>query len=285
LLSLAVLGCALAAATLVQLRFGLQPLRALRRDVIAVREGRARHVPEDQPSEIAPLAIELNALIDQNEQGLAHARRHVANLAHGLKTPLAALNVRLAEPGRDADGSLGELVAQIDRRLRHHLGRARTAALGGNRRLLTDLAPAVSDLTLALGRIHADRSVSADVAIDRDLAVAIDPQDLDEMVGNLLDNAWRHARSQIRIEAARDGGMVRIVIGDDGPGLSADAIADALVPGRRLDERGEGHGFGLPIAQELAELNGGRLEMTTAHGLGGLGVTLTLPTAGVDTTS
>ena len=285
LLSLAVLGCALAAATLVQLRFGLQPLRTLRRDLASVREGRARHVPEDQPSEIAPLAVELNALIDQNEEGLAHARRHVANLAHGLKTPLAALSVRLAEPGRDADGSLGKMVSHIDRRLRHHLGRARAAAPGGNQRLRTDLAPAVSDLMLALGRIHADRSVSADMEIDRELAVSVDPQDLDEMVGNLLDNAWRHARSRIKIQAAREGVAVRIVIGDDGPGLSAEVIGEALVPGRRLDERGDGHGFGLPIAQELAELNGGRLELDAHRGLGGLGVALTLPATAADVSS
>ncbi|MET0935180.1 MAG: HAMP domain-containing sensor histidine kinase, partial [Luteibacter sp.] len=249
LVSLSVLGCALAAATLLQLRFGLRPLHTLRRDLTAVREGRARHVPEDQPAEIAPLAVELNALIDQNQEGLAHARRHVANLAHGLKTPLAALSISLAEPGRDPDGTLGEIVAQIDRRLRHHLGRARAVAPGGNQRLNTELASAISGLILALGRIHAERAISATVRIDPDLAVAVDSQDLDEMVGNLIDNAWRHARAKIDVAAVRDGALVRIVISDDGPGLSGAAIDEALVPGRRLDERGEGHGFGLPIAQ------------------------------------
>jgi len=281
LLSLGVLGFALGAATLLQLRFGLRPLRALRRDLTAVREGRARHIPSDQPAEIAPLAIELNALIDQNEEGLAHARRHVANLAHGLKTPLAALAVRLAEPGRDPDGALGEMVAQVDRRLRHHLGRARAAAPGANQRLRTDIAPAIADLIHALGRIHAERAVVATARIAPDLAVAVDPQDLDEMVGNLLDNAWRHARSTIDIAAAREGPIVRIVIGDDGAGLSEDFLDEALVPGRRLDERGEGHGFGLPIAQELAELNGGTLTLGRAPS-GGLSATLALPAPGVD---
>jgi signal transduction histidine kinase len=284
-LSLGVLGCALAAATLLQLRFGLRPLRTLRRDLVSVREGRARHIPEDQPAEIAPLAVELNALIDQNEAGLAHARRHVSNLAHGLKTPLAALGVRLAEPGRDPDGALGEMVAQIDRRLRHHLGRARAAAPGGTYRLRSELAPAVSDLALALGRIHAERLISATARIQPGLALAIDPQDLDEMVGNLLDNAWRHARSRINVEAVHERGVVRIIIEDDGLGLSDAFIDEALVPGRRLDERGDGHGFGLSIAQELAELNGGGLALGRAPSLGGLSAILTLPAAGAETPS
>jgi signal transduction histidine kinase len=284
LLSLGVLGCALVAATLLQLRFGLRPLRALRRDLVAVREGRARHIPAGQPAEIAPLVIELNALIDQNEESLAHARRHVSNLAHGLKTPLAALAVRLAEPGRDPDNMLGEMVSQIDRRLRHHLGRARAAAPGSNQRLRTDLAPALSDLVMALGRIHAERAISPTVRIEPGLTVAVDPQDLDEMVGNLLDNAWRHARRMIAVEAVREGNIVRIVIEDDGRGLSDAVIGEALMSGRRLDERGEGHGFGLPIAQELAELNGGRLELGKGTTLGGLSANLTLPAPNAEMT-
>lgn len=280
-LSLGLLGCALAVATLLQLRFGLRPLRRLREDLAAVRAGRARHIPGGQAAEIAPLAAELNALIDQNEESLAHARRHVSNLAHGLKTPLAALGIRLAEPGRDPDGELGEMVARIDRRLRHHLGRARAAAPGGNQRLRTELAPAVSDLINALGRIYAEQAVSATVRIAPDLAVAVDPQDLDEMVGNLLDNGWRFARSAIEVDAVREGAMIRIVIADDGPGLSDAFIDEALVPGRRLDERGDGHGFGLPIAQELAELNGGSLTLAIGS-LGGLAATLILPAPGAD---
>ncbi|QJU59339.1 HAMP domain-containing histidine kinase [Sphingomonas sp. AP4-R1] len=278
--SLGLLGCALAAATLLQLRFGLRPLHALRRDLGAVREGRIRRIPGGQPVELASLAAELNALIDQNEESLAHARRHVSNLAHGLKTPLAALALKVSEPGRDPDGALGEMVAQIDRRVRHHLGRARAAAPGGSQRLRSGLVTAVSDLLLALRRIHADRQVTATVRIDPEVAVAVDRHDLDEMVGNLLDNAWRHAASRIELNAVRDGSIVRIIVQDDGPGLSLAAIDEALMPGRRLDERGDGHGFGLPIAQELAELNGGGLELQRASDLGGLCVTLSLPASG-----
>ena len=279
LLSLGLLGGGLALATFLQLRFGLRPLRTLRASLAEVRAGRLRHIPLDQPDELAPLALELNALIDQNEAGLAHARRHVSNLAHGLKTPLAALGVRLAESGRDPDGSLGEMVAQIDRRVRHHLGRARAAAPGGAQRSRTLLAPAAADLIGVLQRIHAERAIGASTAIAPELAVAVDPQDLDEMIGNLLDNAWRHARSSVSIGAAANGADIEIAIADDGPGLSPAAMAEALVPGRRLDERGDGHGFGLSIAHELAELNGGAMTLQGSPSSTGLLIILRLPAA------
>ena len=272
--SLALLGVGLALATLVQLRFGLRPLRDLRTSLAAVRAGTERHVPDDQPGELQPLVSELNALIDQNAAGLAHARQHVANLAHGLKTPLAALSLKLAEAG--ADNDVRDMVDQIDRRVRHHLGRARTDATGGAR-TRTAIAPAVADLVAVLQRIHADRPMTLDVAVPEALAVQIDPQDLDEMIGNLLDNAWRHARAALSITATPIDGSVAIEIADDGEGLDDSAMAQAVLPGRRLDERGDGHGFGLSITRELAELNGGTVTLDRSPVLGGLLVCLTLP--------
>ena len=275
--SLAILGIALALATALQLRFGLRPLRALRRALADVREGRARHIPVDQPAELAPLASDLNALIDQNEAGLEHARRHVSNLAHGLKTPLAALSMKLVESRRDPDGSLGAMVAEIDGRVRHHLGRARTVAPGGGQRARTTLTPAIAALVAVMRGIHAERAISSSTDITPGLAVTVDGQDLDEMLGNLLDNAWRHARSAVAITATSNGSSIELAIEDDGPGLTEIAIGEAFVPGRRLDERGDGHGFGLPIAQELAELNGGGLTLDRSPARGGLRAILTLP--------
>jgi signal transduction histidine kinase len=275
--SLALLGAGLAVATLLQLRIGLRPLRRLRLAVAEVRSGRASHVSLDQPNELAPLAAELNALIDQNKAGLEHARRHVSNLAHGLKTPLAALSIKLAESGRDPDGTLTAMVAQIDQRVRHHLGRARAAAPGGAQRSNTLLAPAIADLNQALRRIHAERAIGVSTEIGSDLSVKVDPQDLDEMAGNLLDNAWRHARSAIHIAARLVDGAIALTIDDDGPGLPEAAIGDALQPGRRLDERGDGHGFGLSITLELAELSGGTLVLQPSPSLPGLRATLSLP--------
>ncbi len=272
--SLALLGVGLALATLLQLRFGLRPLRDLRTSLAAVRAGTERHVPADQPGELQPLVTELNALIDQNAAGLAHARQHVANLAHGLKTPLAALSLKLAEA--NADDDVRDMVDQIDRRVRHHLGRARADATGGAR-TRTPIAPAVADLVAVLRRIHADRPIALDIAIPADLAVAIDPQDLDEMIGNLLDNAWRHARGAIAIGAEADGPFVSLAIADDGTGLGDTAIAQAMLPGQRLDEQGDGHGFGLSITRELAELNGGTITLGRSPALGGLLTRLDLP--------
>jgi signal transduction histidine kinase len=276
LASLALLGAALALATALQLHFGLRPLRALRAAVVDVRAGRARHIPSAQPAELAPLAAELNAMIDQNASQLEHARRHVANLAHGLKTPLAALSVKLAETKSDPDGSLAALVSKIDGQVRHHLGRARAASPGGGLRPRTAVEPALGDLLTVFERVHAARKIDADVSVEKGLAASIDAQDLDEMLGNLLDNAWRYAKTRVMIVARRIEAAIEIAIDDDGPGLSEQAIAEALLPGRRLDESGDGHGFGLPIAQELAELNGGTMSLQQSR-LGGLRAVLSLP--------
>jgi signal transduction histidine kinase len=277
--SLAVLGVALALATLVQLRLGLRPLVRLRRSVSAIRVGQAQRLPGNQPTELIPLADELNALLDQNAAQLASARGHVANLAHGLKTPLATLAVALRAPGRDPDGSLAAEVARIDGAIRHHLGRARAEVPGGVSRRRTAVAPAIDALAAALSRIHAERGIAFTADVADGLTVALDPQDFDELLGNLLDNAWRWARHMIRLDAALHGATARVTIEDDGPGIPAPERAAAVEPGRRLDESGEGHGFGLSIARELAELHGGSLALGEATS-GGLTVVVTLPVAG-----
>jgi signal transduction histidine kinase len=274
--ALALLGIALALSTLIQLRIGLRPLGRLREALAAVRRGSDARVPADQPTELAPLADEINALLDANEAALANARGHVANLAHGLKTPLATLALALRE--RDPDGSLGAQLDRIDQAVRHHLGRARTGTPGGAARVATPLRPAIEGIAEALGRIHTARPVTADLAIDPGLSVALDPQDLDELAGNLLDNAWRWAARRITVSAERDAQRVRLLITDDGPGIPDAERAAAMQPGRRLDESGDGHGFGLSIARELAELYGGALTLDAAEG-GGLRVTVTLPAA------
>lgn len=277
ILSLALLGLFLIGAILIQLRLGLRPLGRLRADLAAVRAGRARHVPVDQPAEIAPLAAELNALIDESEAGLANARGHVANLAHGLKTPLATLAVRLREPGRDPDGALAELVERIDRSIRHHLGRARAAAgAGPQARIATPLQPCIAELAGALSRIHADRAVAFISPEGPAVTVAVDRQDLIEMIGNLLDNAWRWAGTKVTVRIETRDTMAELAIEDDGPGIAEAEMEAALAPGRRLDEAGDGHGFGLPIARELAELNGGRLALSRSAA-GGLSARLSLP--------
>lgn len=276
-LALALLGAGLAAATWVQLRLGLRPIRRLQAAVARVRAGADAALPLDQPRELVPLAEEINALIAQNEAGLANARHHVANLAHGLKTPLATLALRLER--EDASAEARALVAALDGRIAHHLRRARSAAPSAGARARTPLAPVAEDLAGALRHIHADRGVAIAVAVPADAALAVERQDLEEMLGNLVDNACRHAAARVSITAEAAAPAWRVRVADDGPGLPPDARARALQPGVRLDERGEGYGFGLAIVAELAALYGGSLALDAAA-LGGLEAQLTLPRAG-----
>lgn len=274
--SLGTLAAFLAAATFLQLRVGLRPLAQVKDALKAVRTGSSGRISEDQPLELKELVQELNGLLDENEAALDRARGHVANLAHSLKTPLATLDLKLREAGRDPDGALTALVAQVEGAIRHHLGRARAASPGAPGQLKVDLRPTVSALIGILGRIYAERGVEVDNGVPPGTSVKCDRQDLDEMLGNLLDNGWKWASGQIAVSAVEEGASVRILIDDDGPGLTADAIDKALVRGQRLDEREDGHGFGLPIARELAELHGGSLELGRGP-LGGLRAILTLP--------
>ncbi|WP_288414172.1 HAMP domain-containing sensor histidine kinase [uncultured Sphingomonas sp.] len=267
LATLAIVALVLAVATLVQLRLGLRPLRTLRDRVAAVRAGAAGEVPEDQPEELRPLAVELNALVREQGEALSAARASAANLAHALKTPVATLALELGDDPRGAQ------VRRIDATIRHHLSRARGGVV--DRRASTALRPAVEALVGVVRALHRGGGVAVEADL-ADLRVAVDAADLDELAGNLIDNAARHARSRVRVAADRDGAMVRLSVADDGPGIPAADRARATDPGVRLDERGDGHGFGLAIVRDLAALYGGRLTLGEADG-GGLVAAVTLP--------
>ncbi len=268
LATLGILGILLGVATLVQVRIGLRPLRALRDGVAAMRRG-AASVSEAQPDELRPLAIELNALARDNAAALATARASAANLAHALKTPVATLALTV----RDDPAQVAQL-ARIDATIRHHLARARNIA--GGHASSTALAPAIADLVSTIRRLRMERTVVIDAAIDSALHVAVDAADLDELAGNLIDNAARHAGTRVRVSATVDQGMIRLSVVDDGPGIALADRQRATDAGVRLDEREDGHGFGLAIARELAALYGGVLVLDDAAG-GGLSASVTLP--------
>lgn len=269
--ALAILGVLLIASTWVQLRLGLRPLARMRDTVAAIRAGTAERVDEDQPAELRGLAIELNALAADRTAALATARQSAANLAHALKTPVATLALAVRD-----DPAAARQVARIDATIRHHLGRARAGAV--DVRAGTRVVPAVADLVAAIGRLHADSGVAIRQTVTGDPVAAIDGQDFDELLGNLLDNAARHAAAQVSVSvaAAADARWLDLVVADDGPGIPAAERERATRPGVRLDERGEGHGFGLAIVRELAELHGGRLTLAQRQG-GGLEARVTLP--------
>ena len=249
-------------------------MRALRDDVARVRTGIAARLETDRPVELRPLVEEVNALIDQNRAGLEHARRHVANLAHGLKTPLATLALRLAREGASPESRA--LVEQLDQRVAHHLRRARSAAATAGSRARTPIAAVVKDLIGALHQIHAARAVAFRSSVG-DATVAVEQRDLEEILGNLLDNAGRHATSVVRITGEQAGRMLRVAIEDDGPGMTEEDAGRVTQAGVRLDESVQGYGFGLPIAIEIAELYGGTIELGRSPELGGLKVTVILP--------
>ena len=279
-ISLVGLAIALISAVLIQIRLGLRPLERLRQAVADVRSGIRERIPDAQPSEVQPLAVELNALLVQNAANLERARKHVSNLAHGLKTPLATLAVALQ---REAPGSqdLSELVVLMDRRIRHHLGRARSAALAGPVRTRTEIASRVADLALVLGKANADKAITFANHIPPGLSVACEHQDFDETLGNVLENAFFWCRSKVVVGASEEGRNVVLVVEDDGPGLSPEQVSQAMQAGRRLDESSPGFGFGLSIVRELIELYAGSLALDRSP-LGGLRVAIRLPSVGVE---
>jgi len=275
-LALGLLGLVLALATAVQVSLGLRPLRALRQGIADVRAGRLQHLPPAAPTEVQPLVEEVNALLDAQEREIERSRGRAADLAHGLKTPLAALTgdagrLRAAgqeEIARDIESAADAMSRQVDREL------ARARSRGAIRRkagLSTELAPLVRALVATLTRTPAGARVSFEQRVADGLSVPIDRTDLAEVLGNVLDNAARHAAARVRISAER----AAIVIEDDGPGIAPAAQASAVERGVRLDERAEGAGLGLAIVQDVLEAYGWRLALGKSEELGGLQVTMT----------
>ncbi|MFC3671390.1 ATP-binding protein [Novosphingobium pokkalii] len=267
---IAVLAVLFMLAALFQLRLALRPIAALRDQLGQIRQGARTTVDEDQPSELKPLAVELNALSHESAAALQAARASAANLAHALKTPVATLALTV-----DGDPHATAQIARIEEVIRHHLARARTAAVA--HRASTPLAPAIADVVQVIGALHPGLALSIDVP--GALAVSLDAHDLSEILGNLLDNAARHTRSAIAITARADGDRTRVAIEDDGPGIAADLRELALQPGVRLDEAPQGDGFGLAIVRDLVALHGGTLNLAEGR-QGGLRVELSLRSAG-----
>jgi signal transduction histidine kinase len=279
-ISLLALGLALIAAIVLQIQLGLRPLKRLRQAIADIRAGRIDRVPGRQPREIQPVVDELHGLLGENAANLERARRNVANLAHGLKTPLATLAVGLSSrEAHTASTDLYPLVDMMERRIRHHLGRARVAVLSGPARTRTLIAPRIGDIGDAMAKIYAGKHIRLFLEIDADLAVACEPQDFDEMAGNIIDNAFKWARSNVAIRVHEEQRMTVLAVEDDGAGLSDQQVAQVLRPGQRLDEAAPGFGFGLSITRELAELYGGGLDFNRSA-MGGLFVSLRLPAAG-----
>lgn len=276
--ALGVLGLGLAAAVAIQVRVGLRPLRRIRIALSDIRAGRSERMSGAWPAEVQPLARELDALLDHNAEVMDRARTHVGNLAHALKTPLAVLANEASRKGGPRADAVARQVSVMGRWIDHYLTRARAAATGTVLGARTAVGPVVEDLRRTLVRIHADKKLAVRVEVPDDLAFRGERQDIEEMLGNLLDNACKWADSTVTLTARADAGNLVVTIDDDGPGLPADRRAEAMSRGRRLDEAAPGSGLGLAIVADIAALYGGTLKLD-ASPAGGLRGILTLPVA------
>ena len=286
--SFALLGLGLIALAALQATYGLWPLRRVREAITDVRTGRQARVDETLPREIEPLVVELNNLLDHNERQAEEARRHAGNLAHALKTPLTVIQ-------NEAEAESGDLPAIVMREARvmrrqvdHHLARARAVGRRGVGQSRSPVWTALQSVERAVRHLH--DNVTIDIAGARDAVVAIERQDLDELLGNLIENAAKYGGGRVFVtvemrprqaESVRD--FVDILVEDDGPGIPEAERATIFGRGARLDTNKPGTGLGLAIVRDVAAIYGGSVALEESEDLGGLLVCLSLPAAGSET--
>jgi signal transduction histidine kinase len=273
------LGAGLVVAIIIQVRVGLRPLYNLQNEVAAVRRGKAQRVAGAYPSEVMPLAEELNALVEHNQQVVERQRTHVGNLAHALKTPIS---VMLTEASQ-RPGPLAELVGRqaqaMQQQVDHHLRRARAAARTQGQGERTSVAEVLDELSRTLEQIFRDKGVAIDWDAPDDLYFLGERQDLQEIAGNAVENACKWCKARVRVRAEAIGNQkLRLVVEDDGAGLPPNRRDEVLRRGARLDESAPGSGLGLSIVDELARAYGGALRLGDSP-MGGLRLEADLPSA------
>ncbi len=276
--SLGVLGIGLIVMVGIQSIYGLAPLRRVSKAIAAIRSGEARRVEAQFPVEVEPLVAEINELLAHGEAQSEAARRHAGNLAHALKTPMSVL---IGEArGRD-DPLARTIEAQVQvmrRHVDHQLARARAAGRRAASTARTPVWPSLEAIARTVGRIHQGK-VLIDLAGDREASFRGEQQDLEEMLGNLIDNAALHGGGRVFITVEADADQVRVLVEDDGKGIAPDQRSRLFERGERLDTDKPGTGLGLAIVKDVAELYGGSVALDSSEDLGGLLVTLTLPLA------
>jgi signal transduction histidine kinase len=281
--ALTLAGLGLLAVTLVQIRFGLAPLRQIERDLAAVRSGDAKQLEGEFPIEIEPLQVELNALITSNQEIIDRARTQVGNLAHALKTPLAVITNDARDDKTAFADKVAEQAAIMRDSINHYLDRARMAARANVIGRATPVLPVAEPIVRALERMHRAKNVAITIECSPALRFQGEQQDLEEMLGNLLDNACSWSKTSVYFTVAPQPPALRsarkmldFVIEDDGPGLTADQRTRIGKRGQRLDESKPGSGLGLSIVADLATSYRGSMTLEASKH-GGLLVRLALP--------
>jgi signal transduction histidine kinase len=280
--ALAILAAVLILAAWWQVQLGLRPLQAVRAGIEAIKRGAAKELPDNYPSELLPLVTEVNDLLRSQEKSMEFARARAADLAHGIKTPLAVLET-MAETLRqqgdvEAARLLGELSGEMADRVDYQLRLSRLHLRTRTLMLSASLNSALSRTIAVLQKTRDGETLDWILDAPEALQVDIDQHDLFELVGVLLENAAKWGRTMVRVKARRIAASAEVVISDDGPGLTDDEIGSIGARGQRLDLSTKGSGLGLAIAMEIVSLNSGSVVAARAEE-GGLRITLTLPLA------
>ena len=275
--SFALLALGLLVLAALQTVYGLRPLRRVREEIAQMRAGRTNRVSSAMPVEVAPMVEELNALIAHNERQAEEARRHAGNLAHALKTPLTVImNAATAQADDLADTVVRE-ARTMRRQVDHHLARARAVGRRGSAHSRAEVWPSVESVERAVARLY--RHVRIDAEGSKDLSVHVERQDLDEMLGNLVENAAKYGGGSVFVTVRGQAGFVEILVEDDGAGIPEEERVRIFDRGVRLDTGKPGTGLGLAIVRDVAEIYEGTVSLEESEDLGGLLVRLRLPAA------
>lgn len=278
LTSFLVLGIGLLLAVVLQVRVALKPLQAISTGIADVRGGKSSKLPQDYPKDVQPLVDELNNLLEHNAILLKRARNQLGDLAHAVKNPLTVIN----NEARNMERGQKELITlqtnEISKNVDHYLSRARAFGAENVLGSRSSIKTVVEDLVFAMQRIHQDRDLEFDFSRLEECWFRGESQDLEEMVGNLLDNACKWAKSKVAIRCKTESDRILLTIEDDGPGIPEEFLKDVIRRGRKLDDSKPGHGQGLGIVKDIADLYGGTLTLRNGQ-LGGLLAELDLPAA------
>jgi signal transduction histidine kinase len=282
LIAMSIVSAGLLAAGLVHIRNILAPFKQLQTHLTAVRDGREERIEGGYPSEFQPMVTDLNALLDHRAQLVRRAVAKAGDLAHGLKTPLAVLGheaERLAESGHiEAAAIIGQQVERMLRQIDRHLARARVAASGPTPGVSASVLESSQGLARTLTRLHAEKGVEIHLSVSPSHCVRVHSEILDEMLGNLLDNACKWTKSEVSVQSLEEARGIAILVDDDGPGIPEELRERVLQRGVRADEAAPGSGFGLAIVADLAELYGGSITLE-ASPRGGVRARLVLPSS------
>jgi len=276
--SFGILGLGLLVLAALQAIYGLWPLRRVRRAIAAIRSGQKSRIEERLPTEIAPLVEELNALIAHNETQAEEARRHAGNLAHALKTPLTVITNAATAHSPDLTDTVCREARTMRRQVDHHLTRARAIGRRSSAHARAPVWPSLEAVERAVSRLY--ENVTIDLAGDKSAMVRVERQDLDEMLGNLIENAAKYGGGRVFVTAHTTPDCVEIEVEDDGRGIPEAERQSIFDRGARLDTGKPGTGLGLAIVRDVAHIYGGSIHLEESEDLGGLLARLKLPLVG-----